>query len=180
MIRKTQILTWLVILLMILNAVTIGTILYNNYREEKAETGIRIQTPQGGNVINGRFFRQELGFDAAQMEVFREANQQFRPVTMGLTFQIDSLKEEMFRLLRQVSPDTLQLNRLSVRIGEMHGRLKAETFRFYIRVKAVCTPPQVQKLEQVFRPLFSNEGLSVPAGLYHQGPGHNQNRGIRK
>ena len=35
MMRKTQILTWAVVLLLVTNAVTIGTIFYHNYRKAK-------------------------------------------------------------------------------------------------------------------------------------------------
>ena len=50
MMRKTQILTWLVVLLVVMNAVTIGTILVHNYRENQINDNIAINSGQGGNV----------------------------------------------------------------------------------------------------------------------------------
>ena len=51
--RKTQILTWAVVLLLVTNAVTIGTIFYHNYRESKKSDDVVIAGSYGGNMING-------------------------------------------------------------------------------------------------------------------------------
>ena len=109
MLRKTQILTWLVVLLLVLNAVTIGTIIYHQRQEKKAISDISIGGYAGTNPLNGRFFRQEMGFNTQQMDVFRELNQAFRPASMEITFLIDSLKEVMYNQLTQAKSDSLQL-----------------------------------------------------------------------
>lgn len=175
MLRKTQILSWLVVLLLVLNAVTIGTIIYHQYQERRAAKELRITTAAGGQVLNGRFCRQVLGYSTDQMDEFREVNQAFRPTAMALTWQIDSLKEEMYTQLEQPSPDTTVLNALSLSIGELHGRLKYETYRFYIRMKSMSTEEQQEKLATAFRPLFKKEGLAAP-GIHQQGPGWKRNQ----
>ena len=67
MLRRNQILTWLVVLLLVLNAVTIGTIVYHQYQERKQARELRINTAAGGQALNGRFCRQVLGFNTEQM-----------------------------------------------------------------------------------------------------------------
>lgn len=37
---------------------------------------------------------------------------------------------------------------------------KRETNRFYLKIKAVCTPEQLEKLQDAFSPLFRNEPQS--------------------
>ncbi|MFT3845345.1 MAG: hypothetical protein QM725_09845 [Lacibacter sp.] len=175
MIRKTKILAWLVVLLLILNAATIATILYHNYREKKMQSDVMIRNSYGGQMINGRFLRQELGFDAAQMDLFREINQDFRPQAMGMTYQIDSLKSEMFDEMKKELPDTTRLNQLSGMIGERHGLLKHKTYRLFLDVKKICTPEQKAELEEVFQPLFKNELNTNSPGLqYRRGWRNNQ------
>ncbi len=170
--RKTQILTWLVVLLLVLNAVTIGTILYHNYQEKKAEAPLLLPGPGGGNPLNGRFLRQELGFDRGQMDIFRELNHDFRPRTMDLTYQIDSLKEEMFAKMQESVPDSLAILQLAAGIGNLHGDLKKETFLFYNRLRQICRSEQKARLEEVFRPLFINDQTGPATGPpYHRGPG---------
>lgn len=169
MLRKTQILTWLVVLLLLLNAVTIGTIIYHQRQEKKGASELSIGTYGGINPLNGRFFRQEMGFNAQQMEDFRELNQTFRPVSMEITFRIDSLKEEIYNNLTSGKTDSLQLQRLSDEIGTLHGQLKKETTRFYIRLSELCNSAQKEKLAEVFKPLFISEELTDHRN-YQNGP----------
>lgn len=170
MLRKTQILTWLVVLLLVLNAVTIGTIIYHQRQEKKAASDITIGGNAGTNSLNGRFFRQEMGFNSQQMEVFRELNQAFRPASMEITYRIDSLKELMYDQLTRVKSDSLQLQQLSDEIGGLHSQLKKETVLFYMRLKEICDPDQQQQLAEVFKPLFITEHLT-DHGNYRNGPG---------
>jgi hypothetical protein len=158
---KNQILTWALVLLVITNTVTIGTILYHNYRENQKKDNIVTFSGSGVNMLNGRFFRQTLGFNEQQMDAFREVNHVFRPFAMELTYGVDSLKKEMFRELEKAAPDTVKLNRMCEQIGEMHGRLKYETYRFYLSLKKVCTPGQTTELEKAFQPLFKSEGITT-------------------
>lgn len=175
MLRKTQILTWLVVLLLVLNAVTIGTIIYHQRQERKEVSSLSIGTYGSTNTLNGRFFRQEIGFNAQQMEQFRELNQTFRPVSMEITFRIDSLKEEIYNNLTSGKTDSLQLERLSDEIGTLHGQLKKETIRFYIRLSELCNSTQQEKLAEVFKPLFISEQLTDHRN-YQKGPGWKRNQ----
>lgn len=170
MLRKTQLLTWLVILLLVLNAVTIGTIIYHQRQEKKAATDISIGTYAGTNPLNGRFFRQEMGFNSQQMDIFRELNQSFRPASMEITFRIDSLKEVMYNQLIRLKSDSILLQQLSDDIGVLHSQLKKETVLFYIRLKEICDPDQQKQLAEVFKPLFISENLTNH-GNFKNGPG---------
>jgi Spy/CpxP family protein refolding chaperone len=172
--RKTQILTWLVVLLVVMNAVTIGTILYHNYQENQTSDSIAINSGQGGNMLNGRFLKQTLGFNDEQMNAFRDANQQFRPFAMNVTDEVDSLKTTMFTELQKAEPDTLRLNEMSKRIGELHGQLKYETYKFYLTIKKICSPEQQTELEKAFQPLFINDGTTAPPNR-QRGRGWNRN-----
>jgi hypothetical protein len=100
------------------------------------------------------------------MAVFQDANRQFRPQTMALTFEIDSLKGVMFEEMKKQNPDTLKLALLSKEIGEMHGQLKQETYQFYLKLQNICTDQQRSKLEKAFEPLFISENLQrTPHGF---------------
>lgn len=175
MLRKTQILTWMVVLLVVLNAVTIGTIIYHQRQEKNGAADLSIGTYGGANPLNGRFFRQEMGFNTRQMEAFRELNQAFRPASMEITFRIDSLKEEMYNQLTGGKADSLVLQKLAAEIGLLHGQLKIETVRFYIRLNALCDSQQQERLAAVFKPLFISEKL-MDHGNYRNGPGWKRNQ----
>ncbi|MGF2410779.1 hypothetical protein [Ferruginibacter sp.] len=160
--KRNQLLKWAVVLLVITNVVTIATILYHNYKESVVADSVAINTGAGVNMLNGRFFRQTLGFSEVQMDSFRDINQDFRPYAMDLTFGIDSLKTAMFTELQKAAPDTVVLSNLSEQIGQMHGKLKYGTFHFYLNVKKICSPAQSVELEKAFLPLFKTENITTP------------------
>jgi len=175
--NKTKLLSWIVALLVILNLTTIGTILYHNYREVINSKTIVLDT-EGNNMLNGRYFRQTLGFDDSQMEVFREANHAFRPKANEIIFQIDSLKKEMFTELKKDKSDSAKLEILSRKTGDLHAELKRETNKFYLKIKTVCTAQQLEQLQATFTPLFRNEPC-VGKGMNRQGKGRAHGNGFR-
>ena len=173
--NKIKLLTWAVILLVVLNITTISTILYHNYTENVNSKTIVLNT-DGNNMLTGRFFKQTLGFNQTQMNVFREANREFRPKANGIILQIDSLKNEMFIELKKNKSDTVRLNTLSTETGTLHAELKRETNRFYLKIKTVCTPRQLEQLQTTFTPLFQREPCN---GRGMNGQGKCQRNGFR-
>lgn len=175
--NKQTALIWTVVILVILNVSTVATILYHNYQEKIEQQDIVLDT-EGQNPLNGRYFRQTLGFTESQMEVFREVNHEFRPNANRIVIQIDSLKNEMFSEIKKPVSDTAKLNVLARETGNLHAELKRETNKFYLKIKAVCTPEQLEKLQDAFRPLFSNEPCRRN-GQGRQGRGRGQGNGFR-
>lgn len=174
--NKMKLLTWAVVLLVVLNLTTVGTLLYHNYNETTKNDTV-VLSSEGGAMLNGRFFRQTIGFDDGQMVTFREANREFRPKANRIVVQIDSLKGEMFSELKKTNPDTIRLNKLSLQTGALHADLKKETNRFYLKIKAVCTPGQLEQLQITFTPLFRTpacDGRGMGRGRWHGNGFRNQ------
>lgn len=146
-------------LLLVLNLTTIGTILYHNHQNKNDREVVVLDETQR-NPLSGRFFRQELGFNDSQMNVFREANREFQFVANYLIFRMDSLKAEMFKELNKTRSDTKVLNNLSVLLGNDHAELKNITNDFYLKIKSVCDDSQCELLQQAFQPLY-RDGTDV-------------------
>ena len=79
------------------------------------------------------------------------------------------VRVEMFAELQKAEPDTVRLNGMSKHIGDLHGRLKYETYNFYLNIKKLCTPEQMKELEKAFQPLFKNEGNVSPGNQHRRG-----------
>lgn len=171
--NKKRVLVWIIILLALLNLTTIGTIIYHARKEKKAADTVAVTGVQG-NPLNGSFFRNELGFDDEQMEVFRVANQQFRPASNEIIFTIDSLKHQLFVELNKERVDTSKTNQLSREVGALHAQLKDETNTFYLKLKEIATPEQTIKLQEAFEPLFYQDGVNNFGKRRGQGRGHGQ------
>lgn len=160
--RTNKTLWFAIALLVMLNLTTIGTILYHNQQNKNDNTAIVLDENRQ-NPLTGRFFRQELGFDDTQMDVFREANREFQYVANNLIFEMDSLKGQMFEELNKSQPDSTRLHDLSADLGKYHAELKNITNDFYLKVKSVCDLSQCDKLQEAFLPLF-RDGTTVNIG----------------
>lgn len=175
--NKIKLLTWAVVLLVVLNLTTIATIFYHNYNEN-AKKEIIVLGTESNNRLDGQFFRQTIGFNNSQMMTFREAHQEFQPKANEIILRIDSLKKEMFLELKKVKSDTVKLNNLSLETGALHAQLKRETNRFYLKIKMVCTPHQIEQLQTTFTPLFRNAACNGK-GIGGRGNGQSNRHGFR-
>lgn len=167
--NKVKTLQWVVALLVLFNLSTIGSIVYHNY-QEKEDNEIVVFDSSTESRLNGRYFRQTLGFDNEQMEAFRHANRSFQPKANAIIFSIDSMKNNIFDELKKEQPDTTKLNYLSESIGKQHALLKKATNQFYLKMKDVCSPTQKEQLNEVFSPLFKNN-YAVSPGMHRNRPG---------
>jgi hypothetical protein len=145
----------------VLNLSTIAAVVYHHIREEQGLSGISLDA-QGENCLNGRYFRQQLGFNDEQMKVFREANQHFQPLAQDIVQRLDTLRNEAFVLLNTSDPDKQRLQDISAEIGTLHAKLKNATNSYYLSLRAVCSPQQAQKLQQAFIPLFQDASCNNP------------------
>lgn len=147
--NKTNILWFTVGLLAILNATTIITMMYHNNVDMQ-----EIVIEPDAVSINGRYFRQKLGFDDNQMDGFRTANRTFRQNAGVIVDDIEIEKVAMFKELTSENPSQENIDNISVRIGELHKQLKDATATFYLSLKSICTKEQQIELQSVFAPLF--------------------------
>lgn len=167
--KTNKIMMWVIALLVVLNLTTIGTIVYHNQQEKDDSTAIVID--EGQPPLTGRYFRQTLGFDNDQMDVFRAANREFQPRANLLIYEMDSLKNEMFMELNKPKPDETKLNALSDHIGNHHAELKKLTNDFYLKIKSACNDAQCAQLERAFLPLYRDETVNARRGY---GYGYNR------
>lgn len=142
-----------VVLLLVLNLTTIGTIIYHNSKETDLEN---IYIEPDMPPLNGMYFRKELNFDENQLDAFRNANHHFRPKANEIVLNIDKEKERLFRELQSNHPDSEIIKEISLQIGMLHAELKESTAQFYLSLFKVCNEDQKNKLKNVFSPLFKD------------------------
>ncbi len=160
-------LIWTIVVLVILNLTTIGTIIYNRYRFSKqmSYAASRQRMNEKRSVqYSGRFFREKLNFSPEQMEKFSAYNPAFRQGVQKINFELVKKRNQMLRELSLNEVDTLKLNQLSDSIGVMHASLKKMTYRYYLDLKEICEPEQEKKLERMFMELLSGDGKMIQPG----------------
>lgn len=150
--NKTQILSWSVVLLVVLNLATVGTIWFQKQNRSAPQQMMLLD--ENGTTLSAQNLPQQMGLNTTQTEQFKRSNQKFQPIARQIILRIDSLKTELFTELQKPQSDTSRLNRLSAEVGECHTRLKQATNAYYLEMKEVCTPEQLQLLENTFTPLY--------------------------
>jgi len=163
MTNKNKILIRIIVLLAVLNLTTIISILHHRYKDKQAAETV-IVTGEGQNPLSGRFFMQEIGFDNEQMEQFRQINRNFKPKSNHIIWQMDSVKILIFDELNKQSVDTVRLQQLNTRFGELHAELKDETNMYYLKLKEISNAEQTEKLKNAFKPLFYQENVANRGG----------------
>lgn len=160
--NKIKILWWVITLLAILNITTICTIIYHNHKDFKDSKAIIIEPDSA--PLNGKCFRQTLGFDKEQMKDFRKFNKKFHKDANEIIESINIEKNYLFEELQNESPNSDKLNSISNEIGVLHKNLKMVTIDFYLSLKGICNATQKEKLKTMFIPLFKDTGLKNGCG----------------
>ncbi len=150
--NRNKILTWIIVIMAILNFSIIGTILARHIYYKREQSSIIID-PQA-SPFDGRYMRSELSLNKDQLEVFRRENRDFRHTANEIIHDMNLYKANLHKEINSDNPNFIQIKNYSDSIGFKHARLKEETALFYLRLKERCTPEQRAKLGKMFEPLF--------------------------
>lgn len=164
--NRAKIYLWLVVILVVTNLATIGSVLYHVYAEHNAPAVSSTDIPGEQRT---RFLSGELALDETQTEQFRELNRNFNRTANPITRELEELRLEMLEEMSQAQPDTLQLNDIAFKIGSLHTALKKTTIDFYMQMKAMCNEDQQIKLYQLFQSMLNpGNDVNLPRGGRHQ------------
>ena len=170
---------WAIVVLVVLNVSTLATILYHvHVRQDSSAVGQTSNAPAleaDTEKYTGRYFKDELGFDGDQMAEFRTFNHSFRMQARALTIGLAQKRAEMLEVMNKANADTMQLNKLSFEIGQMHCTLKVLTYKYYLNLKRTCKPEHQQKLYTIFKTMFQTDArMSFPGGKGMNGMGQDK------
>ncbi len=168
MFRNIKLLSWLVVILLVTNIVTVATVFYHTHagREERDNT---TETNVPGDRRT-RFFKEQLKLTDDQLEPFREANRRYNQRARGLT---DDMSEQRLEMLNELFLDSVNrenLEKNAQKIGWDHKDLKMATCDFYLELKSICTDEQKEKLSVFFQSLLNaDERVKLPGNQHRNG-----------
>lgn len=164
--NRAKIYLWLIVILVVTNLVTIGSVLYHVYAEKSMPAKPSEEIPAEQRT---RFFSGQLNLDTIQINSFRDLNRSFNRTANPITRQLEQLRLEMLNEMTSSDPDTVLLNDLAREIGNLHTELKKATIDFYLQMKTVCSEEQQIKLYQLFQSMLNPENdVKLPRGGRHQ------------
>jgi hypothetical protein len=151
---KLRFAIWTIVALSLIILVMLGTMFYFMLSNK---AGKRENADSKRPPIE-HFFQKELGFSPDQEKIANEYRknyfQQMKPIFTAL----DQKRVAMIEELSKPNPDTLILNKLSDEFGTLHAQMKHETVKQLLRLRSICNPSQIEKLNILNKKLLGPEG----------------------
>lgn len=172
--NQHRILIWIIVILAAINLAILGSIYYS--RPGRQKDGVSNDRSDEANQPveqRARFFGEQLDLSGDQLAQVREYNRSFNRKARGIENELSQLRSEMIAELGKANSDTLRLNHLATAMGDHHRELKLLTMELYLQMKAVCSPEQQAKLNQIFQAMLNKENqLNLPRGQGNRGRRH--------
>jgi protein CpxP len=157
---KSKLLPVLLILLIILNGILIFMLLKKPH-ESKRHSQER------------NFLIQELQFTDRQKDKFLSFDTAHRENMMRLEQQIRKQKDRMFN---SFSNENLNLDSLTTKTGLLEGKKDAELFRFFRKVRNICTEEQQIDFDKIINKALKGGSERAPRRKGENHPQSNKNR----
>ena len=155
--RKNKILLWLVIFLVIANAITLVFLLRNRPFPKESPAS---------------FLSRELSFTEDQKKQYEGMVSVHRDSTQILRKELQQAKDEMFALLKQsVISDSIKQSAVK-KISTITERMELFTLAHFQEVRSICSPAQKDKFDQVISKMLQLMSTSrrPPPGVENLGP----------
>ena len=156
---KNKLLTWLVVLLLVANAATIAMFWLGKVKHPPQSKG----TPQ-------EFLVKELQLNTKQQEQLDVLRKEHREAADQLREKIKNAKEAFFDLLKQQNV-TDSVKQVSAKAVSIHTEeLDLLTLNHFQKIRALCTPEQQKKFDEIIQQVASMIGRPRPPGSPENGP----------
>ncbi len=172
--NRHRILIWVIVILAAINLATLGSIYYSRHDRPKSSSA-NDRSDEANQPVEqrARFFGEQLDLSNDQLAQVREFNRSFNRKARGIENELSQLRSEMITELGKANSDTLRLNQLATAMGDHHRELKLLTMELYLQMKAVCSPEQQTKLNQIFQSMLNKENqMNLPRGQGNRGRRH--------
>ena len=154
---KNKLLVWLVALLLVANAASIALFWL----------GKKKQPPQLKGTPN-EFLIKELTLDAKQQKQLTVLVKEHREAAEQLRQQTREAKESFFDLLKQSNPADSTKQAAAKAVSVSTEELDLLTFAHFQKIRALCTPEQQKKFDEIIHQVTSMMGQPRPP----MGPGN--------
>lgn len=162
--------TWTIILLVVINLLALGTILWHVTRKPHAPPPPQKRDPDQTQY----FLRNELNLSEKQVQRFEELGQQHHQQSMRIKNEIHRLKGEIMNELFLAEPDLTGIKNLAEEIGSKEAEKEILLFNHFLDLAEVCEPEQREKFNTIIHELLEMIRPQEP-----QGPPKDRPPGLR-
>jgi len=148
--REKRATTWTIIILVVINLVALGTILWHMTRRPQGPP-----PPQRGVSDQTQYFlRNELDLSEKQAQRFEELGRHHHQESMRIQDDINRLTAEMMAELFQKEPDLEKVKILAEDIGSIEAEKEMLLFNHFLNLAEVCEPGQREKFNTIIHELL--------------------------
>ena len=142
--------TWTIIVLVVINLVALGTILWHVTRKPHAPPPPQKRGPDQTQY----FLRNELDLSEQQAQRFEELGRYHREESVRILDDIYRLKAEMMIELFHEEPDLGRVENLAEKIGSKEAEKEMLLFNHFLDLAEVCEPEQREKFNTIIHELL--------------------------
>lgn len=102
--------------------------------------------------------KKEVGFDTVQITRYREMRENQKQVLRPMFDAMRTAKDSMFSQLGKSGPDDSLVLQMAAVIGQRQQELDLQTFRYFSKVRELCTPDQVPVYDSLINQMFRKMG----------------------
>ncbi len=143
---KNKLVTAAIILLLIVNLVTLSTIWFMK------ENGPPLPPQQNGAFD---FIVKELQFTPEQVKAYEALRNEHQQQSQQIRIQIGRSKDSLFGLLKETNISDSILQKASMVGAVLQASLDMLTFEHFKKVRALCTPEQQAKFDQIIQQVMN-------------------------
>lgn len=161
LIKRNKTLTWLVVILIIVNVAVISFMWLNRPGESLLPPPPPPQNRSAGDLV--KFLRNELNLNERQVKEFNELRRNHFTAVSTHAKEMHQLKKSLMDnvfLGKEINADSL-----SKQIGRLQAKIELETYNHFNDLKEVCGKEQVEKLRKILGGFFRDrEVTKTPLG----------------
>ncbi len=166
---KQKNLAWLIVILIVLNLISLGTLWYQHIHKPEIPPPPELQNHRPGHAR--MFLKKELQLSDTQAEKIAQLRTKHLDSVGDVRARLHRHKRALLREMLASTPDTLKIEELSRAIGNEHVQLERLNARHFTEVKSMLSEEQQTRFKQFLRDMMYR-------GFREDAPGHNR-RGRR-
>lgn len=145
-------LIWLVIILLILNISTLGTIAYFRFFSPNYPASYQPRIGcKDSHKMHDVYFREKVGYTTAQMDQFRKIRDQHYEEIQDIRTVIGKNRQFFFKELEQENPNLKIIDSLNRNVGDLHYKWAGSSTNFLTEAGNICTKEQRTEFYQLMQ-----------------------------
>ena len=104
------------------------------------------------------FMANRIGFSPAQVTQYSALQDTHRKKMRELQDQINIHRKDLFDLLKVEGSHSAEVDSIASTIGKLSTDTEKATYEHFLSIRAICTPEQLVKLDNVFKEAMRKRG----------------------